>query len=423
MNVQLVNISELTVNPNNPRVIKDEKFEKLVQSIKDFPDMLKLRPIVVDENNVILGGNMRFKACKAAKLKQVPVMKASELTEAQKREFIIKDNVSGGEWDWATLQNEWDTEQLDAWGVDIPDFEPEQELEAVEDDYEIPDEIQTDIVLGDLFEIGEHRLLCGDSTDSDAVAKLMNGEKAELLFTSPPYSDMREYNGQKDLSVDNLAEFIPTWMPFVEYQVVNLGIQRKENDIVSYWDDYIKSARNCGYKLLAWNVWHKSSVSVGQQSAFIPIYHEWIFVFGTNFKDINRTWERESEATNKNKRKVRQADGSMKESSIGFQGIRKEMESVFYSNVELGEIRSKHPATFPIELPTEYIKAITNENQIIAESFTGSGTTMVASHQLKRKCYGMELDPKYCQVILDRMIKLDPKLTIKRNGQPYNSTN
>jgi DNA modification methylase len=228
---------------------------------------------------------------------------------------------------------------------------------------------------------------------------------------------MREYNGQKDLSVDNLAEFIPTWMPFVEYQVVNLGIQRKENDIVSYWDDYIKSARNCGYKLLAWNVWHKSSVSVGQQSAFIPIYHEWIFVFGTNFKDINRTWERESEATNKNKRKVRQADGSMKESSIGFQGIRKEMESVFYSNVELGEIRSKHPATFPIELPTEYIKAITNENQIIAESFTGSGSTMVASHQLKRKCFGMELDPKYCQVIIDRMRNLDPTLVIKRNGQ------
>jgi hypothetical protein len=125
MNIELINISELTINPNNPRVINDEKFKKLVQSVKDFPDMLKLRPIIVDENNVILGGNMRFKACKAAKLKQVYVMQANELTEAQKREFIIKDNVSGGEWDWAMLQNEWDTEQLDAWGVDFPGFEPE----------------------------------------------------------------------------------------------------------------------------------------------------------------------------------------------------------------------------------------------------------------------------------------------------------
>jgi ParB-like chromosome segregation protein Spo0J len=129
MNIELINISELTVNPNNPRVIKDEKFEKLVQSVKEFPDMLKLRPIVVDENNVILGGNMRFKACKAAKLKQVYVMQANELTEAQKREFIIKDNVSGGEWDWAMLQNEWDTEQLDAWGVDVPIFETEPSYE------------------------------------------------------------------------------------------------------------------------------------------------------------------------------------------------------------------------------------------------------------------------------------------------------
>jgi hypothetical protein len=137
MSVQLINISELTVNPNNPRIIKDEKFDKLVQSIKEFPDMLKYRPIVVDENNVILGGNMRFKACKAAKLKQVHVMKASELTEAQKREFIIKDNVSGGEWDWAMLQNEWDTEQLDAWGVDSIGFDIDSE--NLTEDFTLPD--------------------------------------------------------------------------------------------------------------------------------------------------------------------------------------------------------------------------------------------------------------------------------------------
>jgi ParB-like chromosome segregation protein Spo0J len=141
MSVQLINISELTVNPNNPRIIKDEKFDKLVQSIKEFPDMLKYRPIVVDENNVILGGNMRFKACKAAKLKQVHVMKASELTEAQKREFIIKDNVSGGEWDWAMLQNEWDTEQLDAWGVDLPQWSKGvDENDLTEDDFDITEE-------------------------------------------------------------------------------------------------------------------------------------------------------------------------------------------------------------------------------------------------------------------------------------------
>lgn len=416
MKIENVKLSDIKLNPNNPRLIKDDKFKKLVQSIIDFPEMLKIRPIVVNEDMIILGGNMRFKACKEAGLKEVPIIKASGLSEDKQREFLIKDNVSGGEWDWELLTNEWDAEELDAWGLDVPDFG--KELEAEEDDYDVPDTIETDIVLGDLFEIGEHRLLCGDSTDSDAVAKLMNGQKAELLFTSPPYSDMREYNGSKDLSVTNLVEFITSFYEYCEYQIINLGIQRKDNDINEYWNDYINKARDNGYKFLSWNVWAKPSAgSIGNQSAFFPIAHEWIFVFGKKFKDINRTCERTTSVKKeRTHRKVRQADGSMKNSTVGFQGALKEMESVFYSNPELGAIRKDHPATFPIELPSEYIKAITNEGDLIAEPFTGSGSTMVASHQLKRKCYGMELDPKYCQVIIDRMIKLDSKLTIKRNG-------
>ena len=222
MNTEVVKISEVKANPSNPRVIKNDKFKKLVNSIKEFPQMLEIRPIVVNEENIVLGGNMRLKACKEAGLKEVHIIKASNLTEEQQREFIVKDNVGFGDWDWDLLANDWDVDKLDEWGLDLPtDVFATEELEAEEDDFDVtlPEEPIT--VLGDLYEIGEHRLLCGDSTDSDQVAKLMNGEKAELLFTSPPYSDMREYNGEKDLSVDNLAEFIPTWMPFVEYQVVN----------------------------------------------------------------------------------------------------------------------------------------------------------------------------------------------------------
>jgi hypothetical protein len=116
---QTIKISEIKLNPNNPRLIKDDKFKKLVQSIKDFPEMLDIRPIVVNSDMIILGGNMRFKACKEAGLKEVPIIVADNLTEEQQREFLIKDNTSGGEWDWDLLANEWDSEQLNEWGLEV----------------------------------------------------------------------------------------------------------------------------------------------------------------------------------------------------------------------------------------------------------------------------------------------------------------
>lgn len=117
--MELINISKIIPNPSNPRIIKDEKFNKLVKSIQDFPQMLELRPIVVDSNMVVLGGNMRLKACLAAGLKEVPIIVADKLTEEQKAEFIIKDNVGFGEWDWDVLANEWETQSLNEWGLDL----------------------------------------------------------------------------------------------------------------------------------------------------------------------------------------------------------------------------------------------------------------------------------------------------------------
>jgi ParB-like chromosome segregation protein Spo0J len=122
MNLQHVAISKLRGNSKNPRIIKDQKFQKLVQSIKDFPEMLALRPIVVDADYTVLGGNMRLKACQAAGLKEVPIVVASDLTPDQQQEFIVKDNASFGEWDWDALANHWDTETLADWGVDVPTF-------------------------------------------------------------------------------------------------------------------------------------------------------------------------------------------------------------------------------------------------------------------------------------------------------------
>jgi DNA modification methylase len=354
--------------------------------------------------------------------KEIPIILADEWTEEQRAQFLIKDNVGFGEWDWNTLANEWDADKLTEWGLDLPPMDA-IELEAEEDDYKMPEQIETDIVLGDLFEIGEHRLLCGDSTDSDAVAKLMNGEKAELLFTSPPYSDMREYNGEKDLSVSNLIEFIPTFMPYANFQVINLGLQRKDNEIVQYWNEYIEMAKSCGYKFLSWNVWNREGAgfSMAQITAMFAIQHEWIFVFGNNRKELNLTVPNKDAGEFNDHSSNRQKDGTVKKGKNMTIRSHRQLGTVnSIINEQSREWTKFHPAVFPIALPEEYIKAMTNEGHIVAESFTGSGTTMVASHQLKRKCYGMELDPKYCQVIVDRMIKLDPTLQIKRNGQTYN---
>jgi len=142
MKIQNAKISEVKLNPNNPRLIKDDNFKKLVQSIKDFPEMLDIRPIVVNADMVILGGNMRFKACKEAGLKEVPIIVADNLTEEQQRDFLIKDNVSGGEWDWSLLAD-WDTEQLEEWGLNVPEF-------ATEVDYSILDDEDVEDQLSDM---------------------------------------------------------------------------------------------------------------------------------------------------------------------------------------------------------------------------------------------------------------------------------
>jgi len=390
MKTKAVKISEVKLNPNNPRLIKDEKFAKLVQSIKDLPQMLSIRPIVVNTDMVVLGGNMRLKACKEAGLKEIPIIIADNLTEEQQREFLIKDNVSGGEWDWAMLQNDWDTEQLDAWGLDIPNFETEQSLEAVEDNYEVPDEIQTDIVIGDLFEIGEHRLLCGDSTDSDAVAKLMDEQKADMVFTDPPYSITTQGGGVLQKHFTKTAERIKDIVDFEPkewLQTLPLYFNGSMNAFIFCNKDlipeYLNYAKQSGYNFNIL-VWCKKQV--------VP------FTGGHHYSDIEYIIYLSKKPIFNN----------------GLKGV--EYRKYFVLDNE----KSKdHPTIKPLEIILNEIQIASNKNGIVAECFTGSGSTMVASHQLKRKCYGMELDPKYCQVIVDRMIKLDPTLTIKRNGQPY----
>ena len=199
------NIAEIKTNPKNPRVIKDDKFAKLVKSIKDFPEMLQKRPLVcftdTDGKLVVLGGNMRLKAAKECGLKELPVIIADDWTEEQRAQFLIKDNVGFGEWNWDELQNDWDVQMLEDWGLDIPAaFKVEPEAE--EDEFDVPvGGTETDIVLGDLFEIGPHRLLCGDSTQTDTFKILFGEQLADLVITDPPYNVAYEGKTKNKLKI------------------------------------------------------------------------------------------------------------------------------------------------------------------------------------------------------------------------------
>jgi len=168
MKTTLTKLTKIKRNPNNPRVIADEKLNKLIKSIVDFPRMLEIRPIVVNDDMVVLGGNMRLKACKEAGLKEVHVIKASDLTEEEQREFIIKDNVGFGDWDWELLQDEWDSELLDKWGLDAPSYDEDKEVTDLSDSLETSLKIEIDCT-----DEEQQEFLYNDLTDQGYVCRLL----------------------------------------------------------------------------------------------------------------------------------------------------------------------------------------------------------------------------------------------------------
>lgn len=389
-----VKINEIISNKENPRFISDKKFNKLVQSIKDFPQMLEKRPLVVDENMVVLGGNMRLKALQKAGIKEIPIDIAEGWTDEQKKEFIIKDNVGFGEWDFDILANEWDTEKLNEWGLDF-DFKIEPEAE--EDDYNEPEDLKVDVVLGDLIEIGEHRLLCGDSTDAEQVAKLMNGEKADMVFTDPPYGVSASGGRSQVVERDNITKIQNDDLrgnklqQFISEALSIMPIKKSASFYVCYDQktqvEFISAIKDNNWNFKRTLIWNKNVFGLSGKKGYRPKYE--LIAFGCIGEDY-KWFGNNAQADVIDVARPRERAGN-------------------------------HPTPKPIELIEIVLKNSSEINNIITDSFLGSGSTMVASHQLKRKCYGMELDPKYCQVIIDRMIKLDTNLVVKINGKKYNT--
>lgn len=418
--MQKVKINSIKTNPKNPRLIKDDKFKKLVKSIQEFPQMLELRPIVVDENNIILGGNMRYKACIEAGLKEVYILKAEDLTEQQKDEFIVKDNVGFGEWDWDILANEWDTDKLQDWGLDLPLDVSVEELEAEEDDYEIPNEINTDIVLGDLFEIGEHRLLCGDSTQVDTWQKVMNEKLCDMVMTDPPYNV--DYQGGTGLKIMNDKMDNNSFYQFLYDFYTALGSYTKQGGAWYVWHASLETAnfsnamKDSGLLLKQYLVWVKNALVMGRQD------YQWkheLCLYGWKEGAAHYfTSERTHTTVIEDKLDIKKLTKDEMKKMLTEMLSDKTKSTIIHCDKP--HRSAEHPTMKPILLLAPLIQNSSKENEIVADGFLGSGSTMVAAHQLNRKCYGMELDPKYCQVIIDRMKKLDPSLEIKRNGEIIN---
>ena len=478
-----LNIKEIKLNEHNPRDITPEMFEKLKKSIQEFPQMLETRPLVIDENNVVLGGNMRLRALIDLGYEEIPVQKVEGWSEEQKKEFVVKDNLSYGVWDWELLANSWDAEQLEEWGLEVPDWET-KELEAEEDNYQVPDEIETDIQLGDLFQIGEHRLMCGDSTDSDQVAKLMNGEKADMAHNDPPYGMKKEKDGviNDNLNYDDLLDFNREW---IALQFMHLkengswycwGIDEPLMDIYSnIIKPYAKEQKATFRNLITWDKGHgqgqnsentRSYAIADEKCLFVMMgiqgfnnnadnyFHKWDIIVNyldeqknkasLTIKDCKRLaghseksgchwfdksqWMMPTKETYDSWRNYC-IDNNINAFGKEYEEIKKEYYSTrayfnnthdnfnnvwkFDRHIRQGD-EGGHATPKPLPLCERAIKSSCPDNGLVLDMFLGSGSTMVAAHQLNRKCYGMELDPKYCQVIIDRMKKLDPNITITK---------
>jgi site-specific DNA-methyltransferase (adenine-specific) len=419
MNVKKVKLSEIKNNPNNPRILKDDKFAKLVKSIKEFPKMLEIRPIVVNSDMIVLGGNMRLKACKEAGLKEVPIVLADDLTEDEQKQFIIKDNVGFGEWDWEMLANEWDAEELESWGLDLPDIIVTDDPIVQEDNYEMPDEVQTDIVHGDVFEIGEHKLMCGSSTDAQDVALLFKGKKADMVLTDPPYNV--DYIGKtKDaLTIKNDSMDDDSFDNFLFDFYTNFQNETKAGGAWYVWSppgntetQFRNQFAKSGLLLKQCLVWVKNTMVMGRQD-----YH---------WKHESCLYGWKAGAAHyfiDDRTKTTVIEDNIDPKKLSKAELLKMVQEMLSDKLKTTVLRADkplkndlHPTMKPILLLSPLIENSSKVGQIVADAFLGSGSTMVASHQLKRKCYGMELDPKYCQVIVDRMRKLDASLVIKKNG-------
>ena len=403
----MIKISDLKLNPKNPRSISKENLQKLCKSIKDFEKMMELRPMIVDENNVVLGGNMRLTALEKLGYKLIPdnwVKKAKNLNEEEKKKFLIKDNIEYGDWKEDVLKDEFDDFDLKDWDLDI-DLEMswgDGDDENQEDIIEVkPVKLKKETIVkkGDIFLLGQNKLKCGDCTNIKDVKSLMQDEKADMIFTDPPFNIGYKYNSYKDKKTSQeYYEMIKNSISNFLSDNLSIYIMQRDKNIFMQWK--ILSELDLNYVNLI--IWKNTSQS-HPKNKFQSFYQPILFFRTKEFK-----YEKYAE---KREKPDNYWSGNNKKFKGEMNDIWDDIKPICAGCIKQKEIKKdgnskQHPAQMPIKLPARAIKFSSDEGDIIIDMFSGSGSTLLACEQLKRKCYAIEQDPIYCQVIIDRYINL-----------------
>ncbi len=389
MEIIKLNINEVIPYPDNPRK-NDNAVDAVAESIKQCG---YCSPIVIDEDNVILAGHTRLKALKKLKWKEVECVRKTGLTEEQKKKYRILDNKTNelAEWDFDLLEEEIDGLDFDGFDFGFDFNSGEDDAEIIEDEVpEVDEENEPITQLGDIWQLGEHRLMCGDSTDKATVELLMDGKKADMVFTDPPYGVSYEggvIHGNK-INTDHKREMLKNddidiygkFIPLLNEVIEDGAIYIFYATVNTY--ELLKPLKDNGIELNSIIVWNK---------------------INTGYADMNSNYKNKYEPCFYGKRKGHK---------LNFVGATNEC-TVW--DIEKDRNNTLHPTQKPIALPARAIKNSSKKGEIVLDIFGGSGSTLIACEQLDRTCYMMELEPKYCDVIIKRWETFTGKNAVKIN--------
>lgn len=486
-----LNAGQIDWLPRNPRQWTKEDVAKTAKSIAEDEDFLEERPILVvpmGDKFVVFAGNLRSEGAKKRKMKEAPCVIYNPETEADQQAIIrraAKDNGSFGSFDWDILANEWEG-PLQDWGIptwpqEESSAQPATSSEAHEDDFdEEKDEVKTRCKSGDIWQLGEHRLMCGDSTMEENFRKLMDGCEARLCVTSPPYGVGKSYEeGGIGPWRDTIFAVIDAITKHTRIIVWNIG------DLFATGTQFIEPTsmystekmRECGFLPMYARIWKKQGGNFAGTNPYYTVSmkpvqeYEWILCYGKaayekDYAPIIRWMSDQAQKASLTNAILKEVTGAgfmyghwftshqwamidrdnykkianyCREHGISafereYEEIRREYDNLnIYGKVlskeeesawgqwaiwEIATVNKRtgdHPAEFPVELPARCIKMHSRPGDIILEPFCGSGTTLIAAEQLGRKCFGMELDPHYCDIIIARWEKETGKTAIRLN--------